>query len=96
MISDVRAEFGNDIPVICAKFSKVWAEDYKEKCEAIYRATERVCEKIGNAVVLETYDLSNNHEVIGNEDTVHFSRPALQILGERYYKAYKQIVNKEK
>ena len=91
LLTSVRGEFGRDVPVVCGKFSKVWAEEYKEKCEAVYRATEKVCEEQGRAMVVDTYDLTNSNDVTGNGDNIHFSRPALYELGKRYYKAYKQI-----
>ncbi len=91
LLTEFRGAFGKEVPVVCAKFCKVWADAYAEQCEAVYRATERACKEYGKAVVLDTYDLTNSDQVTGNGDTVHFSRPALYELGKRYYKAYKDI-----
>lgn len=91
-----REKFGKDIPFVCAKFTKAWTDDYKEQCEAIYRATERVCDEEGNAVVLDAFDLTNNDSVAADGDVVHFSRASLYELGKRYYKAYKNLKESKK
>ena len=60
-------------------------------------AIRAVCHDCGSAGFVETDGLkSNNQEYIGHpayatDDTIHFSRPALYELGERYYAKFVQI-----
>ena len=42
-----------------------------------------------------TLDLSVNDELVSDGDTVHFSRPALITLGERYYEAFSKIKDQD-
>lgn len=92
LIEDFRARFGR-IPVICGKFAKTWADDYRLNCEAIYEATRIVCDSEGDMKLVETEDLHTSHMDTGSGDHVHFSRAALYELGERYYKEFKKIIN---
>lgn len=97
LIDGVREKFGNDLPFICAGFTKFWVADYPNQCEAILSATKEVCESKNDAYFIEkTDDLEVNDQVNGEGDTVHFSRRALYILAERYYDAYKKIINDKK
>lgn len=87
-----RDLFGADVPFICGGFTKSWYEKYPEQNAAIIRAIQRVCDKNGNtAFVSETQDLSTNADVTGSDDYVHFSRQSIDILGKRYYAAYKNM-----
>ncbi|MBQ9734615.1 MAG: hypothetical protein IJV95_02030 [Clostridia bacterium] len=93
LIDGVREKFGNKLPFICAGFTKYWVNEYPNQCAAVLGATKEVCESINDARFIEkTDDLEVNDEAVGNGDTVHFSRRALYILAERYYNAYKEIV----
>ena len=94
LFSRVRESFGK-MPIICGKFALPWERLYKSRCEAIYCATENVCQTLGSAILVETSDLTTNAYETGNGDDIHFSRKALYLLGERYYDAYDKIL-KEK
>jgi hypothetical protein len=91
LISRTRAEFGN-VPFIAAGFTRCWIAEYPEHNAAVLNATDEICQSLDNAAFIkDTLDLSVNDELVGDGDTVHFSRPALIILGERYYKAFSKI-----
>lgn len=96
LISGLRGKFGNDFPFICAGFSKYWVKDYPNQSAAVLEATKEVCSALPNASFIEkTDDLEVNDEVVGNGDTVHFSRRALYTLAERYYAEYKKLTDKK-
>lgn len=90
-VKDVRSHLGN-IPIICGKFAKTWADENRLNCDAIYEATQLVCDSEGKMKVVETEDLHTSHMDTGSEDHIHFSRKALYQLGERYYKEYKKLI----
>lgn len=95
LIDGVRENFGKDLPFITAGFTKAWTEnEYKDKNLAILKAISDTCEKVGNAGVCYTDDLKNNHDVVGNDDIVHFNRQAVDVLGRRYYDEFAKIINK--
>jgi len=53
------------------------------------------CIDIGHARCIMTYDLLSNHQKAeANEDQVHFCKESLQIIGERYFKAYLQLLER--
>lgn len=88
MLKAVRSEFGV-IPFIGAGFTKKWYDDYKNQCEAVYGATEKVfSENADCTFIKDTFDLRNNHAIFGNNDIVHFCKADLYELGRRYYKAF--------
>lgn len=92
MVKGIRAKYGV-VPFISAAFTKIWYRDYKEQCDAVYAAIERVAkENPAFAFIKDTEDLKCNDDVFGNKDVVHFCGNALNELGRRYYKAYKTIV----
>ena len=40
---------------------------------------------------VETEGLTSNRQQTGNDDNIHFSRPALYRLGELYFGAYEEL-----
>ena len=94
MLKALRKEFGV-VPFIGAGFTKKWYEDYKNQCDAVYGATEKVfSENAQCAFIKETADLKCNNDIFGNNDIVHFCKKDLYELGRRYYTAYENILNK--
>ena len=65
-----------------------WHNDNIEICAPIVTAIKDVCADLGNAAFVETEGLQSNSEKVGNDDTIHFSREALCLLGHRYYDAF--------
>ena len=45
-----------------------------------------------NTKFVDTSDLQSNAD-IGLQDIYHFCKTSLEIIGERYFKAYEQIIN---
>jgi len=61
-------------------------------CDQILGAIRAVAAEAGGAFV-ETGDLPSNNQVLGDGDTIHFCREALQELGRRYFDAYLPLRN---
>ena len=94
-IQIVRENFGG-VAFVCAGFTKAWVEQYPEQNQAVLSAIKTVCEQVGNASFIEkTDDLSTNDDLMKNGDYVHFSRDSIEILGERYFNAYKNLQKSE-
>ena len=60
-------------------------------CAVVLKATESVCQELGNAAVASGEGLLSNNQVSGNGDDVHFSRQSLYILAERYFQKYLEL-----
>jgi len=106
LVELVRKEFNvPDLPFVAGDFIEDWkireARDYAPIVEAI----KGVCANVGGAFV-ETDGLESNRENLKRinyvppegfdmrEDIIHFCDKALNKLGQRYYDAYKSILNK--
>ena len=95
LISRTRAAIG-EVPFISAGFTHCWMLEYPEQNEIVLSVTERLCSELNKAAFIRnTLDLSVNDELVSDGDTVHFSRPALITLGERYYEAFSKIKDKD-
>jgi len=89
LVKNARKTAGNEtLPFIAGNFVQHWYKDNIEACNPIVTAIKDVCTDIGNAAFVETNGLTSNSEVTGNDDTIHFSREALYLLGQRYFNAY--------
>ena len=91
LIKSFRAKFGT-VPFVAAGFTKEWYDAYPHQCEAVYTATEKVfSENPACRFIRDTFDLDCNKDAVGIDDTVHFCKRSLKILGGRYYRAYKEL-----
>jgi len=89
-----------ELPFIAGDFVQHWKNDNIEICQPIIDAIRAVCAEQKNAVFVETDGLKSNRQELGRktqcgmeviEDTIHFSRRSLYLLGERYFQAYTTI-----
>lgn len=92
LIQNTRKNCGN-IPIICGNFTSEWGKDYTEQLTAISNATIDICNESGNAAFVDLSDLPSNNQIVGNGDTIHFSRQSLSIAGKRYFDAFSQLKN---
>ena len=93
LIESVNAQCHTDaLPFICGGFCKEWADKYRKQCDAILEVLRRVGEE--NGAYVETEDLLSNNQKNGNGDDIHFCRESLQILGKRYFEAYRRLAAK--
>lgn len=94
-IGTVRNTFScENLPFIAGDFVNQWKEENHEVCEPVIRAIKDVCENIGSAVFVETAGLQSNDERLGNTDTIHFCREALNQMGIRYFEAFRKLLTK--
>jgi len=93
LVEIVRQTVGKkDLPFIAGDFVHAWRNENMEICEPIINAIKDVCSNIGFAFFVETDGLQSNAEIIGNDDTIHFCREALNQMGHRYYNAFETII----
>ena len=84
-----------DIPIITGGYCFNWKKNYLSQCLMVEKATQDVCKEIKNATFINADGLKSNHEDIGNDDIIHFSKKSLKILGEKYFEAFKKLKDKE-
>lgn len=90
LTNSIRSRYGN-IPFMAGDFVNEWKTKYIELCEPIVDAIRQIVAEMGTSAFIETSDLQSNNQKIGNGDDIHFCREALQVVGQRYFDAYKKI-----
>lgn len=91
LISLTRAAFG-PIPFIEGDFVQQWIGENEDICRPIRAAMRDVCAEAEGCAFVETDGLpSNDQSNKGCGDTIHFSRQALYLLGQRYFEAYRDL-----
>jgi hypothetical protein len=80
------------LPFIAGDFVNEWKLKNLQACEPTVAAILDVCKDFFGAFVA-TSDLKSNNQEHGNGDDIHFSRNALDILGRRYFEAFKYLLN---
>jgi len=94
LVKEVREVSEQDnLPFIAGDFVKNWYNENEEICKPIVTAIKDVCNDIGHSAFIETEGLQSNHEKVGDDDMIHFSREALYFLGHRYFNAFEDIIN---
>lgn len=96
LINIVRERYNENLPFICAGFTRFFTEQYIPYSLSIMERLEKITKTIKNARYIKTGDLKVNDEVVGDGDTIHFNRDALCILGKRYFDMYKDIIDENK
>lgn len=92
LVKTVRSTFNcQNLPFIAADFVNQWKNDNMTICFPVIEAIKNVCSDNINAKFIETSGLQSNDQMVGNGDTIHFSREALNLLGIKYFEAYKEI-----
>lgn len=95
LLQAVRDVCGNpELPFIAGDFVPQWRDNNKEKCKPIIEAMKAVCTNAGKAAFVDTEGLLSNAQAYDSIETIHFSRQALYQLGERYFVAFLEILNK--
>jgi len=92
LFTSVRERYNlPQMPIITGGFCDEWESQNHAICKPITDAIQAVCAEIGYAVYVQTADLKSNNQQIADGDTIHFSRDALYILGERYFEAWEKV-----
>lgn len=93
LVKSVREEFNvPQIPFVAGDFVQHWKKDNWEISVPVVDAIRAVCRDCGGAFVETDGLLSNSQQPrpvpLGWEDTIHFSRNSLYLLGQRYFEAF--------
>jgi hypothetical protein len=94
LIRSVREEFQvPQLPFIAGDFVQQWKKDNWNICVPVVDAIRAVCRDCGSGAFVETDGLPSNSQQerippMPWEDTIHFSRNALYLLGQRYFAAF--------
>ena len=94
LIKSVRDEFHvPNIPFVAGDFVHHWKSANWDICVPVVDAIRAVCRDCGSGIFVETGDLLSNSQEDRDpplpwEDTIHFSRRSLYILGKRYFDAF--------
>lgn len=94
LLQSVRREFNvPQIPFVAGDFVQQWKKDNWEISLPVVDAIRAVCRDCGSGAFVETDGLCSNSQEDRDpplpwEDTIHFSRRALYILGQRYFEAF--------
>jgi hypothetical protein len=92
LVGMVRDAFGcSRAPFVAADFVGHWKNDNIGICAPVVDAMRDVCARLENARFVETGGLQSNDQRIGDGDTIHFCRDALNKLGERYSSAFADL-----
>lgn len=93
MVRMSRGSFGGGaIPFLAGNFVEQWRRENADRSEPVERAMRDVCVNAPNAAFIESDGLLSNGQKLGNADTIHFCRDALNQLGKRYFDAYLRMV----
>ncbi|MGN1345540.1 MAG: sialate O-acetylesterase [Eubacteriales bacterium] len=98
LVQSVRTAFGvPDLPFVAGDFVHQWKNDNLALCTPVVDAIRAVCRDCGHGAFVETDGLLSNlqelrRNPLGWEDTIHFSRRSVYILGHRYFEAFENIV----
>ena len=101
LVTMVRDAFGvPELPFLAGDFTPLWREEKGELCAPVSEAVRAVCRDVGFADFVETDGLVSNFETVAEHplgwphDSIHFSRAALYLLGERYFRAFAAIADR--
>ena len=90
LINDLRERYGK-VPFIAGAMCEEWTAKIKETSDAVENATRDVIASVGLAAFTESCGLKTNDSTVHNGDGIHFSRPSLYELGERYFEKYENL-----
>jgi hypothetical protein len=91
LVQGVRETYGVPaLPFVAGNLVPLWIAEHEAICAPVVAGLRAVCTET-NAAFVESTGLQSNHEVLGVEDCIHFSRAALEEFGRRYFKAYQTI-----
>ena len=90
LTDDLRNRFG-ECPFIAGAMCREWTATIQEASDAVEKATKETIEKTSLAAFAESEGLRSNDFTVHNDDSIHFSRPALYELGQRYFELYEKL-----
>jgi len=97
-VDGVRAYCGDpSLPFMAGNLVEEWWTANEAASLPVIDGTRAVCAAVGSAAFIESDGLTSNYQAVGelsggtDPDTIHFSREALYVLGQRYFEAYQGI-----
>ena len=95
LMTDLEDKYGK-VPFMAGGHCDDWIPRFAEESPAIVNATKAVIEKFDHAGYVATEGLGSNDRIVKGKylDDVHFNRPALYELGERYFNSFREIDKK--
>ena len=90
LIDDLRNRYGK-VPFIAGALCRDWTSSIKETSDAVEKATKTIISEVGCAAFAESDGLKSNDDAVHNGDSIHFARPSLYELGERYFNLYEKL-----
>ncbi len=92
--NSIREIYGQNVPFICGGFTNDTIEEYRITTEAVIDVLKKKMEENKLTKYIDTSDLKSN-KALGYKDPYHFCKRSLEVLGERYFNAFDQMI-KEK
>lgn len=98
-VDGVRAYCGDPaLPFLAGNLVEEWWTANEATCLPVINGTRAVCAAVGHATFIESDGLTSNYQAVGEvngggPDSIHFSREALYVLGQRYFEAYQDIIS---
>ena len=100
LLTSVRTTYNcPTLPFLCADFVQDWRSTMSTASDRINAASKRVCEDFAPGAYLTTYGLPSNkqdptHPDVDTipTDNIHFCRNSLNLLGQKYFAAYKALL----
>ena len=93
LVESVRERYkAPQLPFICGGFCDQWAQKNQPACDEIMAVIRAVAAEAEGSYI-ETSDLRSNDQKTGDGDEIHFCREDLQVLGRRYFAAYRQLAD---
>lgn len=84
------------LPVVAGEMVDSWANQYKDKSEAIEEATVSVLKDLGHGEMASSFGLLSNKDTFPwSGDDIHFSADSIEEFGRRYFACYERIRSKE-
>ena len=95
LINDLKEKYG-EVPFLAGGHCEDWIPRFAVESPAITDANKDVFKNFGHTGYVDTAGLGSNDRIVKGKylDDVHFNRPALYELGERYYNVYREILLK--
>lgn len=99
LVRSVRETFHvPELPFIAGDFVQHWKGENAAISEPVIQAIRAVCRDCGPGAFVETDGLLSNFQQLKRtildpdwEDNIHFSRQSCDLLGQRYFDAYRKV-----
>ena len=90
LLNDFFDRFGW-MPFVAGGFCDEWYLQNKAACDAVLTAIRECCQAVKGGFV-ETAGLESNHQKVGIDDVIHFSREAQYRLADLYFEKYLELI----